>query len=166
MGGLNTSLLIGVEALGVTQAALNATSNNISNSDTAGYTREVPQISENAQTVTGDSVTGGGVTLDGIQSVHDELLNLQIQQQTSAQSSEDTQSSALDQVQTYFSSSGNDIASEFSALSSSLADLSSNPSSSSVQQSVLSAGQNLAKAFNTTANGLTSVQSEMNTQVT
>ena len=44
--------------------------------------------------------------------------------------------------------------------------LSANPSSSSVQQSVLSAGQNLAKAFNTTANGLTSVQSEMNAQVT
>jgi flagellar hook-associated protein 1 FlgK len=166
MGGLNTSLLIGLQALEVNQGALDATSNNISNVNTAGYTREVPQISEVAETFSGGVVKGGGVTLDGLKSVRDELLNLQIQQQTSAQSGEDAQSTALDQVQTYFASSGSDIASAFAAFSSSLSDLSSNPSSSSVQTSVLSAGGNLAKAFNSTANGLTTVQSEMDTQVT
>lgn len=166
MGGLNTSLMIGVQALEVSQGALTATSNNIANADTAGYTREVTQIAENAESVSGGVVTGGGVNLTGLQSVRDELLNLQIQQQTSAQSNEDAQSSALNQVQTYFASSGSDIASAFSAFSSSLVALSANPSSSSVQAGVLSAGQNLAKAFNTTANGLTSVQSEMDTQVT
>ncbi|MGP8186258.1 MAG: flagellar hook-associated protein FlgK [Terracidiphilus sp.] len=166
MGGLNTSLLIGVEALGVNQDALDTTSNNIANADTSGYTREVAEISETAQNLSGGTVTGGGVTLAAVQSIRDELLNLQIQQQTSAQSGEDTQSSALDEIQTYFSSSGNDIASAFSSFSSSLDALSSDPSSSSVQASVLSAGENLAKAFNTTSNGLTTVQSEMNTQVT
>ena len=43
MGGLNTSLLIGVQALEATQGALNATSNNIANANTPGYTREVAQ---------------------------------------------------------------------------------------------------------------------------
>jgi flagellar hook-associated protein 1 len=166
MGGLNTSLLIGMQALDVTQSALNATSNNIANSDTPGYTREIPEISENPETVSDGSVTGGGVSLNGLQSVRDELLNLQIQQQTSAQSSANTESSALDQAQTYFSTSGNDIASALSSFSSSLAQLSASPSNSSVQQGVLSAGQNLAQAFNTTANGLTTVQSSMNTEVT
>jgi flagellar hook-associated protein 1 len=166
MGGLNTSLLIGMQALDVTQGALNATSNNIANADTPGYTREIPQISENPETVTGGAVTGGGVSLNGLESVRDELLNLQIQQQTSAQSSADAESSALQQIQTYFSSSGNDIASAFSAFSSSLAQLSANSSSTSAQAGVISSGQNLAQAFNTTANGLTSEQSAMNTQVT
>jgi len=166
MGGLNTSLLIGVQALDVTQGALNATSNNIANADTTGYTREIPQISENPETVSGGVVSGGGVSLNGLESVRDELLNLQIQQQTSAQNSANTESSALQQVQTYFSSSGNDIASAFSAFSSSLAQLSASPSDTSVQAGVISSGQNLAQAFNTTANGLTTVQSAMNTQVT
>jgi flagellar hook-associated protein 1 len=166
MGGLNTSLLIGMQALEVSQGALNATSNNIANADTTGYTREIPQISENPETVSGGTVTGGGVSLNGLESVRDELLNLQIQQQTSAQSSADTESSALQQVQTYFSTSGNDIASAFSAFSSSLAELSASPSDTAVQQAVLSAGQNLAGAFNSAANGLTTVQSAMNTQVT
>ena len=48
MGGLNTSLLIGMQALDATQGALDATSNNIANANTPGYTREVAQFSENA----------------------------------------------------------------------------------------------------------------------
>jgi flagellar hook-associated protein 1 len=166
MGGLNTSLYVGMQALDATEAALDATSNNISNANTPGYTREVPTFSENAENVTGAGVSGGGVTLDGLESVRDELLNLQIAQQTSAQYSVNTQSSLFQQVENYFSSNGEDIASTLSAFSSSLAQLSANASSSSVQQSVLSAAQNLAQSFNTTANGLTSAQSDADQQVT
>jgi flagellar hook-associated protein 1 FlgK len=53
MAGLNTSLTIGIQALEASQAALNATSNNIANANTPGYTREVPQFSENAETLSG-----------------------------------------------------------------------------------------------------------------
>lgn len=166
MGGLNTSLLIGMQALEVSEGALNATSNNIANSNTPGYTREIPEITEMPETVSGGTVTGGGVSLNGLQSVRDELLNLQIQQQTSAQSGADTESSALQQIQTNFASTGNDIASTFSAFSSSLAQLSASPSSTAAQESVISSGQNLAESFNTTANSLTAEQSAMNTQVT
>lgn len=166
MGGLNTSLLIGIQALDATKAALNATSNNIANANTPGYTREVPQFSENAESVYEGVVVGGGVTLDGLQSVRDELLNLQIQQQTSQQSSVETQSASLQQIQANFASTGNDIASELTAFSRSLTQLSANPSSSAVQQGVLSSGQNLAESFHTTANSLTSAQTGADTQVT
>jgi flagellar hook-associated protein 1 FlgK len=167
MGGINTSLSIAMQALDATQAALDATSNNIANANTPGYTREVPQFSENQQTVSGSNVSGGGVNLDGLQSVRDELLNLQIQQQTSLQSSADAQSSALQQIQTSFStSSGNDIASALSAFSTSLSQLSANPTDSAAQQAVLNSGQGLANAFHTTAGSLTSAQSYANGQVT
>jgi flagellar hook-associated protein 1 len=166
MGGLNTSLLIGVQALDTAQGALDATSNNIANVNTPGYTREVAQFSENGETQSGDEVTGGGVSLEGLQSIRDELLNIQIQQQTSLQSSANTQSSSLQQVQTFFTTNGDDIASELTAFSSSLAQLSASPASSSAQQSVLSSGQNLADAFNTTAQGLTTAQSDADQQVT
>ncbi|HTV16404.1 MAG TPA: flagellar hook-associated protein FlgK [Acidobacteriaceae bacterium] len=166
MGGLTTSLLTGITALEASEAALNATSNNIANANTPGYTREVAQFSENAEDENMGSVTGGGVTLEGLQSVRDELLNLQIQQLTSQENSASTVSSSLQQLQSYFSSNGNDISTTLSAFSSALAELSANASSSSVQQNVLSAGQNLADSFNTTANGLTSVQSAADQQVT
>jgi flagellar hook-associated protein 1 FlgK len=167
MGGLNTSLLVGIQALEATQGALDATSNNIANANTSGYTREVAQFSENAQTVSGSDVSGGGVTLDGLQSVRDELLNLQIQQQTSLKSSADIQSSTLQQIQSYFTTtSGEDITSTLSAFSTSLTQLSADPTSTSAQQGVISAGQDLANSFNTTASGLTSAQSDADGQVT
>jgi len=76
---------------------------------------------------------------------------VQIQQQTSLQSAADTESASLQQAQTYFTSTGTDIASALSSFSSSLAALSANSTSSSAQQGVLAAGQNLASAFNTAA---------------
>jgi flagellar hook-associated protein 1 len=165
MGGLNTALYTGVQGLEVAQGALDATSNNIANSNTPGYTREIPQITENAENLSGGQVVGGGVTLNGLQSVRDELLNLQIQQQTSAQSSVDTQSSSLQQIQTYFGSTGDDIASALSSFSASIAQLSASPSDAAVQQGVVSSGQNLARAFNSTANGLTSAQTSADAEV-
>ncbi len=166
MGGLNATLGIGVQALDVAQVALDATSNNIANVNTPGYTEEVVQLSENPLNQSGGDITGGGVTTSGIQSVQDELLNLQIQQQTSAQSSANTESASLQQIQTYFTSTGTDIASALTAFSSSLTALSASPTSTATQQSVLSSGQDLAQAFNTTANGLTSAQSSANGLVT
>ena len=166
MGGLNATFNIGVQALDAAQAALDATSNNIANVNTPGYTEEVAQLSEAPLNQSGNDITGGGVTMDGIQSVQDELLNLQIQQQTSSQSSANTESASLQQIQTYFTTTGTDIASALTTFSSSLAALSASPTSTATQQSVLSAGQNLAQAFNTTANGLSSAQSSANGLVT
>ncbi len=164
MSSLTTSLLIGVQALEAAEGALNATSNNIANANTPGYAREIPQLSEAGQT---DGGSGGGVSLTGFQSIRDELLNLQIQQQTSQQSGADAQSAILEQLQPYFSStSGEDIASELSAFSASLASLSANPTDGGVRQGVLSAGQNLADAFNTTASALASAASQANSEVT
>ena len=167
MGGLNTSLLIGMQALDANQGALTATANNISNANTPGYTEEVAELGENQETGSGANVSGGGVTLEGLQSIRNELLNLQIQQQTSLQSSANAQSSSLQQIQSYFSSaSGNNVSSELAAFSSSLSQLSEDPTSSAAQQGVISSGQDLAQAFNSTANGLTSAQSYADGQVT
>ena len=166
MGGLNASLLIASQALQTMQGAIGATSNNIANAKTPGYTREVPQFTESPLSQYGNVVIGGGVNLTGLQSVRDQLLSLQIQNQTSLQSSADTQSSILQQVETNFTTTGGDITSALSAFSSSLAQLSANPSSSAVQQGVISSGQNLARAFNTTSKAVTSAQAGADTQVT
>ncbi len=166
MGGLNTTLSIGMQALDAAQGALDVTSHNIANANTPGYSKEVVQLSANSMTQSGGNISGGGVALDGLQSVQDQLLNLQIQQQTSLQSSTNTASASLQQVQTFFTTTGTDVATALTALSSSLVALSASPGSSATQQSVLSSGQNLARAFNTTANGLTSAQSSADGLVT
>ena len=167
MGGLNTSLLVGMQALEATQGALEATSNNIANANTPGYTREVAQFSESPETEINGQVSGGGVSLDGLQSVRDELLNLQIQQQTSLQSSADAQSSALQQIQTYFSSSSGTTSParcrHFPPASRSC------PRIRPVQprsRASCRQGRILPMHSNSTANGLTSAQTYADGQVT
>lgn len=53
MGGLNTALNIGMQALDVSEAALNTIGNNISNANTPGYTDETVDVSSNAITLSG-----------------------------------------------------------------------------------------------------------------
>ncbi len=165
MSGLDTSLSIASQALQAQEAAVSITGNNIANANTPGYSREIVLLSEATSYQQGNVSLGGGVTLLGFSSVRDELLNLRIQQQTSQQSSADAQSSALQQVQTLFPSSGESLGTDLSAFFTSVSSLSANPASTPTRQSVLSAGQNLANQFNSISNGLTSQQTTLDQQV-
>jgi len=166
MSGLNTSLTIALQSLEAQQGALDATSNNISNANTTGYTREIPVFEEASQTDKGSSTAPGGVILEGYQSVRDEALGLRIDQLTQQSSGQQAQLNSLQQVETYFSSSGTDIGSEMSAFFDSISQLETSPGNTSLRQAVLSAGQNLATAFHTTSEGITQAVSELNQQVT
>src|ERR1700689_3546600 len=109
---------------------------------------------------------GNGVVLEGFQSVRDELVSSQIQQETGAQSSANAQLNTLQQIQPTFTTSTQDIGTEMSALFASISSLSTDPTSSAERQGVLAAGQNLAAAFNSTSNVLTTQQTALNTSVT
>ncbi|KAA6464442.1 flagellar hook-associated protein FlgK [Acidobacteria bacterium AB60] len=165
MSGLNTSLSIAMRALQADQGALDATNNNIANANTPGYSRQVAVFTEAAPDQEGPILTGNGVDFQGLQSIRDELLNLQIAQQTSQQSSADTQSATLQQIETVFSNTGSDIASSLSAFYSSLSRLSANPASTAARQGVLSAAQTLATSFNSTAAGLANATTGLNTTI-
>jgi len=163
---LSASLSIAVQSLNAADGALQATNNNIANANTPGYTRKVVVLQEAASTTEGNLSAGNGVDLTGYQSVRDELLQTQINQETQAQGSANAQLSSLQQIEPTFTTSTQDIGTEMSALFSSISTLSTDPSSSSSRQAVLAAGQNLATAFNQASNTLTSQQAGLNTQVT
>jgi flagellar hook-associated protein 1 len=159
---LTSSLNTAVSSIGAFTAAIQTTSNNIANASTPGYSRQRVQL----QAAAGSGSTGQGVVLQGYQSVRSELIQRQLQQQTQAQGSADAQASTLQQIQPTFTTSTQDIGTQMSALFATISTLSTNPGSSLQRQAVLSAGQNLATAFHTTSESLTSQQSGINTQVT
>ncbi|MGD0938443.1 MAG: flagellar hook-associated protein FlgK [Terracidiphilus sp.] len=165
---LNASLSIAVQSLNAADGALQATNNNIANANTPGYTREVPVLESTAPiSIFGNGATvGDGVNLIQFQSVRDELLQTQIQQETSSQSSANAQLNSLQQIQPVFTTSAQDIGTEMSAFFSSISTLSTDAASASDRQAVLSAGQNLATAFNTVSTTVTSQLAGLNTQVT
>jgi flagellar hook-associated protein 1 len=166
MSSLSSSLNSAVQSLGADTSALQVTNNNIANANTPGYSRQVAVFQETAPTEEGNLSVGNGVVLEGFQSVRDQLVTSQIQQETQAQGGANAQLASLQQIQPAFTTSTQDIGTQMSALFASLSSLSTDPTSSASRQSVLAAGQNLAQAFNQTSNTLTTQQAGLNTQVT
>jgi flagellar hook-associated protein 1 FlgK len=166
MGSLSSSLSIAVQSLNAATGGLQVTNNNIANANTPGYSRQVAILQEAAPTNDGNLSVGNGVVLEGFQSVRDELVQTQIQQETQSQSGANAQLASLQQIQPTFTTSTQDIGTQMSALFSSISSLSTTPGSSSARQGVLTAGQNLVTAFNTASNSLTAQQAGLNSQVT
>ncbi len=163
---LTSSLATALGGLNASQGAIQITSNNIANVNTPGYSRELVDLQTATPSQDGNDQLGNGVVLQGYTSVRSELLQSQLQQQTSQQGLADAQSSAMQQIEPLFATSTNDIGTEMSTLFSSLSALATDPTNSSSRQAVLTAGQGLANAFNTASNALTSQQAGLNTQVT
>jgi len=144
MPGLNTSLAIAVQALQAEQGALSVTTNNISNVNTPGYSRQVAVLNE-APTFQENNVTfGGGVNLDQFQSVRDQLLQLRLYEETQQQGNSQTQLNSLTQIEGMFSDPAQGIGGSLSAFFNSLSQLSTNPTDANARQQVLTAGNNLA----------------------
>jgi flagellar hook-associated protein 1 FlgK len=165
MGSLITSLGIATQALQAQSLELQVTDNNLANSNTAGYTRETVSLSEAPPSQNGRLTVGNGVSIDGVTSVRNQLLTLQIQSQTSDQSSAEAQVNALNQIQTLFPSTGTSLASSFSTFFNNLTSLSSNPTSTAARQTVLQGAQTLVDQFNSISAGLTGPASGLNSTV-
>lgn len=162
---LNASLSIATQALFAASAEIQTANNNIANANTPGYSREIVNLQSVAPLGNDKANPGGGVLLQGFTSVRDELLQSRIQQETQSQSQTNAELSSLQQIETVFNSSTQDIGTEMSNLFTNLSSLSLSPNSSTARQGVITAGQSLATAFNTAADALSQQQSGLNTQV-
>jgi flagellar hook-associated protein 1 len=165
MSSLNASLAAALSGLIAEQGALEATTNNVSNVNTPGYSREQPVLVASDPVVVDPLTFGTGVTLQSVESIRDPILESQIQQQTQAQGQFSTLASALAQTQVNFTSSSGDVGTAISNFFDSINQLSTNPSDLSLRQGVLTAAANLATSFNTTSNNLTQQQSSLDLSV-
>jgi flagellar hook-associated protein 1 FlgK len=163
---LTSSLNVANQSLMAADGAMQIVNNNIANANTPGYTQQQAMLEEGPTSTVDGQTLGGGVDFNGYQSVRDELLQGQVEQQTQAQSSADAQSTSLTQIEQIFTTSSSDIGTEMSSMFSSLSTLSTAPTNSSDRQAVLSAAQSLATSFNSASQQLTSIQSGLNSQVT
>src|SRR5579863_5809652 len=114
MSSLNASLATALSGLIAEQGAMEASTNNVANVNTPGYSREQAVLTSSDPVVVDPLTFGTGVTLQSIESVRDPILESQIQQQTQSQGQYGSLTSALQQTQVAFTSSTNDIGTEIS----------------------------------------------------
>jgi len=165
MSSLSTSLQIALSGLMAEQGALETTTNNVANINTAGYSRQVPDLVTRDPIVEDSLTFGSGVDLQKIESIRDPILASQIQQETQTQGQWNALVSALAQTQGNFSTTAGDIGTAISNFFDSLNQLSTSPTDLSLRQNVLTATANVANAFNTAANRLTSQRTNLDASV-
>jgi flagellar hook-associated protein 1 FlgK len=165
MSSLNASLATALSGLIAEQGALAATTNNVANVNTPGYSRETPVLVASDPVTVSPLTFGTGVTLQSVQSIRDPILESQIQQQTQGQGQFSALSTALQQTQVNFSTSSGDIGTSISNFFESINQLSTNPADLSLRQGVLTAAGNLAASFNSTADNLSQQRSSLDLSV-
>ncbi len=161
MLGLNSMLTVASEALSANSGALAITNNNITNVNTAGYSRQIVSLSAAALSSNG-STQDDGVTFGGFTSVRDQVLQIGIQGKTSDVGSLTTQSASWSQIESGFSSTTSGLGSSLSGLFSALSSLSNAPSDSATRQAALSSAGDLVDAFHQAASTLSGAQKQAN----
>lgn len=154
MSSLYGAMAIATGALGAEQGALEATTNNVANVNTPGYSRLRPVLVENNPIVLGAVTYGTGVSLQKLLSLRDPILQLRIQEETQQQGQLNASVTALQQAQVQFTTSSGDIGTEIANFFASLSQLSTDPTNLGLRQGALTAAANLSGAFSNTANNL------------
>jgi flagellar hook-associated protein 1 FlgK len=157
---------VALQSLLAQQGAMEVVANNIANANTPGYSREIPTMEENPPILSGNTMVGTGVSMTSVESVRDNILNLRIDQETSQQSSLSSYVDSMNQVQSLFNETqGTGLQTDLSNFFNSFQSLATDPTSSSLRQGVIIAGQDLAGAFNQTSTNLSTIQQGLDQSV-
>ena len=165
MSSLNSIMSIAAGSLQAETGALAITSNNIANSDTPGYTCEVVNLTESEPASEGGSQIGSGVTLQGFQSVRDEVLQSQINSQTQQGGYSLAQSNAMQQAETAFSSTTSGIGVDLTSFFNSISQMTTNPSDSTLRQTVLDNANSLVNDFHSASSTISQLQTSLDETV-
>jgi flagellar hook-associated protein 1 len=155
------SISISLRALLAQQAALQTTSDNISNINTPGYSRRRVVMVEEDPVWTSGIMQGNGVEVHNIESLRDRILDLRMHEQNQELGSLQGFLGPLQQVETAFSSTDSGIGASIDAFFNSFTRLSTDPASMPLRQNVLMAAGNLASAVSTSARKMRALQQDL-----
>jgi flagellar hook-associated protein 1 FlgK len=137
-------LSVGASGLAAAYAAINATSHNIANVNTPGYSRQQTVQTTMPGQFSGSGFAGRGVAVETIRRAYNDQVNSQVQF-TQAQTSESTtQSTLMKTVDKLFAADDVGVGSALDNFFSSLTQASSRPADMAARAAVISTGQQLA----------------------
>ena len=165
MGGLFASLGIAGNSLDALQQAIGVIQNNVTNATTPGYVTQTQQLASRAFDPSQNLL--GGVEATGVQSARDVYAEQSVWSASQQSGLASTQSANLNSLQQIFDVSGTSgIPGALSGLYSAFSAWSADPSSSTAQQSVLTAAQTLATSFSQTVSQAQQINTNNGQQLT
>jgi flagellar hook-associated protein 1 FlgK len=162
--GLTSDLNVSVQSLLASTESMDVSTTNIANMNTPGYARRTVVLEE-AEPSDGDGCSTG-VDVKAVQSMRDNVVDIAINTATSQQNLSNTVASSLGAVQTVFSDTASgSVGSSIDSFFSSLQELSTSPADGSLRSNVLTAADNVASAFQSTAAVITQAQQQADQSV-
>ncbi|MFO0599126.1 MAG: flagellar hook-associated protein FlgK [Myxococcaceae bacterium] len=153
MSGLLALLQQGATSLQAHQAASATASNNLANSNTAGYARQRAELAADAPAERfGDSYIGRGVVLAAVSQARDRFVEAQLPAAIGQQMASSTESETLQGVTAIDVDKG--LAPAVSNFYTQLRALAQNPSSLNYRAAAISAAKQLAFTFNRTSTAI------------
>lgn len=166
MASIFNALHIGYSGLNAAQIEIDTTSHNISNAETAGYTRQRVVTAAASPVSIDPGQRGNGVQITEIASVFDSFVfsKYKIVSQNKAYS--DTLKNNLTELSTYFPDiDNNGIKADLQNYYDAWQALSNNPGNSALKVALAQQSQTLAQHINQTRTQITDLQSSLNDQI-
>ncbi|AFC86450.1 flagellar hook-associated protein FlgK [Frateuria aurantia] len=162
---MSNLLSIAISGLNAAKAGLAATSNNLANVDTTGYSRQSVQQSESSVVTRGDGYAmGSGVTVSGVTRASNPYLTAAVWSTNSASQSASTYNDLATTLNNALSGSGS-LQTSLDSLFSGFTSVSSAVSDTSVRQTVLGDATAAATNYNTLASQFAAQQKSVNQQI-
>lgn len=162
-------LSIATSGLRAYQASANTVANNISNVDTTGYTKQVTNMKANnaLRSYTEYGTLSTGVSAESVTQLRSEYYDNKFWQYSGYQGEYDEKVKYMDQLQTYFQDDDTmkGFSSIYAEFFNDIDSLRGNASDTSYRNQVISSAKKMCSYFNTVANGLKSVQEDLNEQI-
>jgi flagellar hook-associated protein 1 FlgK len=155
----------GVTALNAAQLGLAVTQHNISNVNTAGYSRQAAMQVTNGAMMSGAGAIGQGTRVHTVLRYYDDILTRQIQDAQTRSSELDTYHAMITRIDNLLADPTAGISPVLAGFFQAVQDVAANPTLVSARQSMVSGAEALVTRFQTLDNRLTQLYDETNTQL-
>lgn len=155
---LNTS----ISGLLAFQRALDTTSHNITNANTVGYSRQLPELMTRNAQQSGNGWVGNGVDVVTIKRAYDDFLSNQSRSTTSSYNHANTYATQAARISNLFGDSKTGLSASLQSFINSMQSVADTPTSIPARQTLLSQGQTLVDRLKSYDNSLKSFDAQVN----
>ena len=158
---LNTS----ISGLLAFQRALDVTSHNITNANTPGYSRQLPDFRTRTPQYLGGNWVGSGADVAQINRAYDNFLSDQARSASSAYSQSNTYATQAARISNLFGDSTTGLSATMQKFVNSLQSVANSPNSSAARQTMLSEANTLVERLKSFDSSLKSLDSQVNASI-
>ncbi|GAB3630435.1 flagellar hook-associated protein FlgK [Pandoraea terrae] len=155
----------GMSGLTASQFALQTTGNNISNSGTAGYNRQIVSYAQMGSQFNGTGFLGQGVLVTDVQRVYDQFLSNQVNQAQTQYSQLNTYYQQISQINNAMGSSTTGLSSTLTNFFTNLQTIVSSPNNSATRATVIASAQTLTSMFQSLSGSLAQLRTNTDGQI-